>query len=130
MSEDTRRRIRVLIVDDEEAITRILSSFLKREGYEPMVANRGDEAVDIVRKESPEVILMDVKMPGMNGIEAFHKMREFNGESVIMMLTAAEDCKDQLNASQHEVDACLDKPVELDELAVLIKAALEKRGWA
>src|SRR3990172_12320574 len=90
MVEMTGRRIRVLIVDDEPRIVRILSLKLKLSGYDPIAAASGVEGVEMVRTQSPDVVLLDIIMPGMSGIEALEKIRCFSSVPVVVM-TARPD---------------------------------------
>lgn len=82
---------KILIVDDESAIRGFLVDFFKRKGFQTLEAKNGQEAVDMTRKEKPSVILMDITMPGMDGVLALKKIREFDKEVGVVMATSIQD---------------------------------------
>ena len=84
---------KILVVDDELEIREILGTFLTGEGYEVILASSGEEALELAERENPQVIIMDVKMPGIGGIETCRRLKtqEKTGSIPIIMITAHED---------------------------------------
>ena len=81
----------VLVVDDEQNIVNIIAFNLKKEGYEVLTAGDGEEAVEIVEKHQPDLILLDIMMPKMDGYEACRKIREKYNIPIIMLTARAEE---------------------------------------
>lgn len=119
--------IKVLVVDDEPAITELLSRSLRDEGYRVLTVNNGEEAVAKVRKEKPEVVLLDIKMAGIDGIETLGQIREFDKESSIVMLTGYGSMDTVVEAMKLGAYDYITKPFDLEELKSLIKGALEAK---
>ncbi len=82
---------RVLVVDDEPDAVELLQEFLVAKGYEVLTANGGEEALRVVREERPHLILLDVRMPGMNGLEVLRRVREIDQEAGVIMVTAVNE---------------------------------------
>jgi len=115
---------RVLVVDDERQIRELLADFLATEGYEVILASNGEEAMELVKQEDAQVILLDLKMPGINGIEVCKRLRanEKTGLIPVIMMTALSDCKTE--AVEARVDDFVDKPFDLAELLVRVESIL------
>lgn len=106
---------RVLVVDDDEGIREFVTVALADEGYEVMVAAHGAAALDLLGASCPDVILLDMRMPTMDGWEFSRIYRESPGpHAPIIVLTAARDASGR--AAQIQADACLNKPFDVDEL--------------
>lgn len=118
---------KVLIVDDDPAIVDILYGSLKGEGYQVFSANSGEYAVDQVRREKPDVVLLDIKMPGMDGLEVLRCIREFNKESIVIIMTGYGVIESVIEAIKEGAYDYLSKPFDLRELRSLIKRALKTR---
>jgi len=115
----------ILVVDDEPQIRRVLRSTLSSEGYDVIEAKDGQEAVDMVIRERPALILMDVNMPGMSGLEACSKIRlSFDGP--IVMVTVRNSEKDKILALDSGADDYVVKPFTMGELLARIRAALRR----
>jgi two-component system, response regulator, stage 0 sporulation protein F len=91
--ENVKRSVneKILIVDDEENVRNLLVEFFSMKGFPTISARNGEEAIALVKSEKPAVILLDVMMPGMDGILTLKKIREFNKEVGVVMATAVED---------------------------------------
>jgi len=115
----------ILVVDDEPQIRRVLRSTLSSEGYDVIEAKDGQEAVEMVIRERPALILMDVNMPVMNGLEACSKIRlSFDGP--IIMVTVRNSEKDKILALDSGADDYVVKPFTMGELLARIRAALRR----
>ena len=121
---DTRPRI--LIVDDEEDIVDLLAYNLEREGYEPLVARDGIEALDRAAAEHPDLIVLDVMMPRLDGIETCRRLREdaLLRKTPILMLTARTEEKDQIRGLDVGADVYISKPVSMPVLLSQTRALL------
>lgn len=120
---------RILVVDDEKDILEFLSYNLKREGAKVYTANNGREAVDIARKKKPDLILLDVMMPEMDGMETCIQLRE-NVETkdiVIAFLTARSEDYSQIAGFESGADDYIAKPIKPRVLLSRIKALLRRK---
>jgi len=127
---------RVLFVDDEEQIRKLLSTWLTRHGYEVTVANDGWEALKSVRTKAPDLVITDVNMPNMNGLELTRRLRADHRTARIpvIMLSARKQADDVLYGYAEGADEYIPKPVEMAVLAakveVLIRRFAATRGEA
>lgn len=120
----------ILVVDDDPKIRDLVSSYLSAEGYEVAGASDGREAVDSARGLRPDLVVMDVVMPGIDGIEALRQIRTFSDVYVIM-LTARSEETDKLIGLSVGADDYLTKPFSPRELVARVKAVLRRsRGAA
>ena len=127
---------RILFVDDEEQIRKLLSTWLTRHGYEVTVANDGWEALKAIRTKAPDLVITDVNMPNMNGLELTRRMRADHRTARIpvIMLSARKQADDVLTGYAEGADEYIPKPVEMAVLAakveVLIRRFATTRGEA
>ena len=115
----------ILVVDDEPQIRRVLRSTLTSQGYVLTDAKTGEEGVDIARKDKPDLILMDVNMPGMGGIAACREIRGFSSAPIIM-LTVRNAERDKVQALDAGADDYVVKPFGIEELLARIRASLRR----
>jgi two-component system KDP operon response regulator KdpE len=115
----------ILVVDDEPQIRRVLRATLSSHGYVITEAATGEEAVEAVRKERPGLILLDVNMPGIGGIEAAREIREMC-DAPIIMLTVRNAERDKVMALDAGADDYMVKPFGIEELVARIRAALRR----
>ena len=122
MSEQT---IRILVVDDEPGMRKSLADILLDEGYDVKLAEDGREAVDLCSRETFDVAIMDVQMPGLNGVEAFRQIRQHSPGARIILMSAfgVDDLKYQ--ALDEGAIAFLDKPLDIDAVVHLIENAAD-----
>lgn len=120
---------KILIVDDEPAQTRLLARILTRDGYEVGVANDARAGLHQARDLGPDLILLDVAMPGMNGWEMLAQLREFSSVPVIM-LTARGGLQDRVYGLDTGADDYITKPYETQELRARIRAVLRRVATA
>ncbi len=121
---------KILLVDDEEDILEFLSYNLSQEGYEVLTADNGNDAVRIASEKRPHLILLDVMMPGMDGIETCGEMRKIPGleHTIIVFLTARGEDYSQIAGFDAGADDYLVKPVKLKVLLKRVRALLKRSG--
>lgn len=117
--------MKILVVDDEALLVKGIRFNLQNEGYEVLTGSNGLDAVQLVREQSPDLVVLDVMMPEMDGLTACEKIREFSTVPIIM-LTAKTDDMDKLLGFDHGVDDYLTKPFNILELKARIKALLRR----
>ncbi|MGB2768838.1 MAG: sigma-54 dependent transcriptional regulator [Candidatus Zixiibacteriota bacterium] len=116
---------RILIVDNEEPQREQLAGFLKKQGFSATTAGSGPEAIDISQDKSFEVALVDLKMPGMDGIEVLRRLKETNPDIQVIMITAYGSVETAVEAMRLGAYHYVGKPINLEELKLLITKALE-----
>ena len=119
---------RVLVVDDEEGIRRAIGKFLKTRGFDVVTAESGDEALQQLAQRGFVLMLCDVRMPGLSGVEVVPRALQLDSELAIMMLTAVNDAPTATESLSYGAMDYLMKPVELADLEVAIERALHKRA--
>ena len=119
------RRQKILVVDDEQLIRWSLEQNLKKQGYEVFSAGSGEDALRIVREESPDLVLQDIQLPGISGLEVLEKIKEHDEEIIVIMVTALGVLETAVKAMRLGAHDYINKPFNLDELAIVIKKALE-----
>jgi DNA-binding NtrC family response regulator len=117
--------INVLVVDDEEPFRRLLKKELTRKGYSVEVASDGSEALRLLNDKSFDVILLDVVMPGIDGISLMKKLKEDSGTPAIIVLTGKATVETAVEAMKNGAYDYLTKPYKLDELVIVIDRAYE-----
>ena len=115
----------ILVVDDEPQIRRVMRSTLSAHGYVITEAKTGEEALERLRKERPDLVLLDVNMPGMGGIEACREIRR-SSDAPIIMLTVRNAERDKVQALDAGADDYVVKPFGIGELLARIRAALRR----
>jgi two-component system response regulator AtoC len=121
---------KILVVDDEPGMLEMLSRSLGDEGYRVLTVDRGEGALAKVREEKPEVVLLDIRMPGMDGIETLGRIRQFDKESSIIILTAYGSMDTVVEAMKLGAYDYITKPFDLEGLKSLIKGVLEAKRLA
>jgi DNA-binding NtrC family response regulator len=114
----------ILVVDDEAAQRRLLGEFIRTLGFKPIEADSAEEALESVRQRRPAMVLLDVRLPGMSGLDALAEIRKLAGDLPILLITAYADLRQAVEAMKTGADDYLSKPVDLDELATAITDAL------
>jgi two-component system KDP operon response regulator KdpE len=117
------KKVKILVVDDEPKIRLFIRTNLEARGYEVHLAQDGVEAVEKAALVSPDVIVLDVNMPRMDGIEACRRIREWTNTPIII-LSVREDEKDKVKALNEGADDYVTKPFGIEELLARIKVAL------
>ncbi len=129
-SETTNSRqtetIRVLLVDDEEELLSSLSPVLRRRGFMVEIAQSGDEALQLAGERNFDVIVLDIRMPGMDGIETLKRLREIKQNFEAIILTGHPSVKNAFESVKQGAAEYLTKPPNIDDLAELIKKSYAK----
>lgn len=121
----TRDKPRILVVDDEPRYVRAIQVNLEASGYQVLTASNGQKAIELVASAEPDLILLDVKMPGLDGRLACQRIREFSSVPIIM-LTALADSRDKVKGLDAGADDYVTKPFSVDELLARVRAALRR----
>ncbi len=118
----------ILLVDDDKRITETLRRALAYEGYGVDVALRGDEALGKTIEHPPDLIILDLMLPGMNGLEVCRRLRAAGNQAPILMVTAKDAIADRVKGLDTGADDYLVKPIQLDELLAHVRALLRRRN--
>jgi two-component system response regulator PilR (NtrC family) len=121
-------KIRILVVDDELSMREFLSILLEREGYDVAVAGSADEALSVMESALFDLVLSDVNMPGLSGIELLARIKEKSPETAVLMLTAFSTSEQAVEAMKLGAYDYVCKPFKNEEIKQLVKNALEKQG--
>ncbi|MEA2494408.1 MAG: two-component system, OmpR family, response regulator MprA [Thermoleophilaceae bacterium] len=121
--------MRVLVVDDEPAVREVLERILRVEGFEVVLAGDGREAVRSQAVERADAVVLDVLMPGLDGLEVCRRMRDTGDHTPVLMLTARESVSDRVAGLDAGADDYLPKPFALEELLARVRALLRRSGW-
>ena len=119
--------MKILVVDDEALLVKGIRFNLQTEGYDVITGSDGLDAVHLVREQHPDLVVLDVMMPNMDGLTACSKIREFSNVPIIL-LTAKTDDMDKLMGFDHGADDYLTKPFNILELKARIRAMLRRAG--
>ena len=119
--------MKILVVDDEELLVKGIRFNLQNEGYEIITGSNGVEAVQMAREFSPDLVILDVMMPEMDGMTACASIREFSNVPIIL-LTAKTDDMDKLMGFEHGADDYVTKPFNILELQARVRALLRRSG--
>ena len=118
-------KARILVVDDEPRYVRTIKLNLEASGHEVLTAQNGQSAVEIAADEAPDLILLDIRMPVLNGYEVCQSIREFSAVPIIM-LTALADDSDKVKGLDVGADDYITKPFSAEELLARVRAALRR----
>ena len=118
---------RILVVDDEMDLTISCQRFLNSKGYRTAVAANGEEALEQVQEEGPHLVITDLKMPGMDGMELLRQIKEINSEIQVLMMTAYSTIEDAVMAMRLGAVDFVPKPFTPDHLLIVVEKALAER---
>lgn len=118
----------ILIVDDDEVMRESLSDVLERRGYEVFSVSSGNGVLPIIQKNIIDLVLLDMKLPDADGIEILKKIKEFDTDILIIMMTAYSDVETAVSAMKSGAYHYINKPFELEELTLLIEKGLETKS--
>ena len=115
---------RILVVDDDETICSAFEQFLAEEGHTPAIASTGEDAIEQAEAEPPDLVIMDLRMPGMDGLAALEKLRELDPSLYIVLMTAFGTSQTSIEAMRLGAYDYLEKPLDLDVVKAVIEKAL------
>ncbi len=126
MSKEDTRMQKILMIEDEPNIRELVSYHLIQNGYEPLMAEDGTEGFRMAREEAPDLILLDIMLPGKNGYDICRDLRAEGNQTPIIMLTAKGDEIDRILGLEFGADDYLPKPFSTRELMARVKAVLRR----
>ena len=118
---------RVLIVDDEEAIRSTMKQAIEYAGHDCLLARSGQEGLAAVERESPDVVFLDIKMPGMDGLDVLKRIKEIDETVEVVIISGHGTMETGRQATKLGAFSCLSKPIETDDILLNIRNALEQR---
>ena len=118
---------KILVVDDEDMIRFAFEEFLKDEGYIPLLAQDAETAVRQIKAHSPEIVFLDFRLPGKNGLDLLKEIREIDTKTAVVFMTAFGAMDVAIKAMQSGAYEYLTKPLDLDKIRILIKRILEAK---
>jgi len=124
------RMARVLAVDDDAKIRDLLDTLLRRKGHQVLTADHGQKGIDVFRRERPDITILDLKMPNMNGIEALRQIRQIDPHAPVIILTAVGTETEEEQARALGVTEFLHKGFSLHELGDALNRLMQERGLA
>ena len=117
--------MKILVIDDQNAILESLSMFFSEKGYETVTAEYGKEGLKKVQSEQPDIVISDIRLPDINGIEVLKAIRSINGQIFVIMITAFHDMETTIEAMKYGAYDYIHKPINIDELNVSVNKVAE-----
>jgi len=117
---------KILIVDDEEIIVKLLSMSLRSDGYETITASSGEQGLEVFKEQTPDIVITDIKMPGMGGLELLKSIKKIDSEKEVIIVTGHGDIDSTITALQYGASDFINKPVRDEALAIALQRAKEK----
>src|SRR5271157_858590 len=114
----------ILVVDDEESICQSLKAILSDEGYQVLVAGSGEEAVKIVEEEMPQLVLLDIWLPGMDGLETLQAIKKVNPKVLVIIMSGHGTIETAVKATKLGAFDFIEKPLSLDKIIILVNNAI------
>lgn len=118
---------RVLVVDDEESVIELFQDFLSSQGYEISVAMTGEDAVRLLKEVRPEVVLTDINLPGMSGLEVMREARRIDPEAAVIVVTGHASASSAIDALRQGASDYITKPFDLDEVHQIVERGVANR---
>jgi DNA-binding NtrC family response regulator len=122
-----RKNASVLVIDDEEIMREVLETLLSREGYSVRLASNGAEGLDLARSLPFDAVIVDVMMPGMNGLQVLDELRKHDDELPVIMITAFASMENAISAMKRGAFDYITKPFKNDEVLVVLRNAIERQ---
>jgi two-component system OmpR family response regulator len=126
MTTATAAKRRVLVVDDEENVTHLVSSALRFDGFETVTADNGQSALAAVAEADPDLVVLDVMMPGMDGLGVLQNLRAAGSQVPVIFLTARDTANDRIGGLRAGADDYVVKPFSVEELLARVHAVLRR----
>lgn len=118
---------KLLIIDDEEVNVRVLAMSLRSDGFEVLTAYSGEQGLEVYKDASPDLVLTDIKMPGMDGIEVLKKIKAMDADAAVIIITGHGDIENAIEALKFGASDFINKPIRNEALTLAIERAREKR---
>ena len=115
---------KILVVDDDEKICWAFEQFLAEEGYKPIIANNAEEGLRRIESEIPDIVLLDVRLPGMNGLDALKQIKSMQPDAIVVVMTAHDDVDTTIQAMRLQAFDFLPKPIDLDKVKTVLDRAI------
>jgi len=118
---------RILVVDDEKGMREFLAIMLRKEGYDVVTAEGGQKAVKIIKEDVFDLVITDIRMPRVDGVEVLRAVKEASPETVVIMITAYASAETAVEAMKQGAYDYITKPFKVDEIRLIVRNSLEKR---
>ncbi len=120
----------ILVVDDDPSFTKSFQNVLENKGYQTIAADSGETAIELAREKEFDVMFIDMKLPSINGLEAYLRIKQIDSSAVAVIITAYADDLDTLvdQALQHSAYTCLQKPINLEDVIQVTEKIISKRN--
>ena len=119
---------KILVADDEPSMREFLDIMLKKEGYQVLLASNGEEVMKLIEKDIFDLVLMDIRMPRLDGIASLKKIKVSSPETIVIMITAFASADTAIRAMKEGAYDYITKPFKVEEIKLIIKNALEKKN--
>ena len=119
---------KILVADDEQSMREFLDIMLKKEGYKVSLASNGEEVLKLVEKDLFDLVLLDIRMPKLDGLSTLKKIKAVSPETIVIMITAYASADTAIRAMKEGAYDYITKPFKVDEIKLIIKNALEKKN--
>ena len=117
---------KILVIDDEPEILKTIKIYLELEEYEVLTAENGQEGIEVFKQQKPTLVITDVKMPGMSGIEVLKKVKEIEDDTEVIVITGHGDLEISIDALRLDASDFISKPVDIEHLLLSVKRAMER----
>jgi len=114
---------KILVIDDEDSIRKLLKISLTHKGYEVVIAEDGEKGIEAFQREKPHIVLTDIKMPGIDGIEVLKQIKGLYPDTQVIVITGHGDMQSAVEALQLDASDFINKPITDDELSIALKRA-------
>ncbi|RLB02334.1 MAG: sigma-54-dependent Fis family transcriptional regulator [Deltaproteobacteria bacterium] len=126
MDRKTKKSGKILVIDDEPSTLRMLKFLLGAYGYEVLTAESGEAGIALFQREKPDIVLTDIRMPGLDGIEVLKRLKLLNPDTEVIVFTGHGDMESAIKALQYEASDFINKPIQKEALDVALRRAHEK----
>lgn len=125
MKNGEKRKGKILVIDDEELIRWSFEKEMEKEGYKVITSKSGEEGLEFFQRECPDLVILDVKLPGMNGLDVLKEIKNLDPNIPVIMITAYADVKTAVNAMKMNAADYISKPFDFEEVKVVVEKSLE-----